>query len=212
MSEILAYAKWGTNADLIADVARLGYLRQQSAVLDPTYGYGTWWKNWQPDVLLRHDLDPAKAPDGAMDFTDLLYADGHFEAVVFDPPYKMSGTPTPSADERYGIHEGLPWQDRIDLAMRGMYECARVVRPGGILLVKCQAQVVSGRVRWQDIIFATHGEAECGLILEDRFNMLGHRAQPANNPDGSPRRQVHARQNASQLLVFSKPRPKKAKA
>lgn len=542
MSEILAYAKWTSNADLIADVARLGYLRQQSAILDPTYGYGTWWKNWQPDVLRRHDLDPAKAPDGAMDFTDLLYADGHFEAVVFDPPYKMcldteteiltrrgwlrhdevrvgdytysldhetgsaawreimavniypeaptkvmvcegknldfvatpdhrwpvlsakgcrvwketraissgdrvihgapwseqpttpthsdalvelvawfwtegsmrpgstygdlcqshvvnprnceriasaftaeyghkvdcfkragrtsspawrtyddgrntrfifsaaigqtfallaperrptlaflesltagqlelfiyisliadgqnmgrlaqkdrlasesfalacllsgravsmryrddgnghtiticgpggvgtltnrgphskprragislderdvgvwcptvegtstwlarrggsvyftgnSGTPTPSADERYGIHEGIPWQDRIDLILRGMYECARVVRPGGTLLVKCQAQVVSGRVRWQDIIFATHGEAECGLVLEDRFNMLGHRAQPTHNPDGTPRRQVHARQNASQLLVFTKPRPRKGLA
>ena len=39
---ILAIAKWSSNAALIADCARLGYLRKEWRTLEPTYGYGTF--------------------------------------------------------------------------------------------------------------------------------------------------------------------------
>lgn len=196
---VLAYKTWGSNAELIADCARLGYLRGEWRTLDPTYGYGTFWKVWRPAELVGTDLDPRKSQGGqAIDFTNMPWEDRSFDAVVFDPPYKLNGDPsdTDGTDERYGVHVPATWQERMELCRRGITECERVLGEG-YLLVKCQAQVSSGKVRWQDLDFANHA-ASLGLGLVDRFDFLSYRGQP----DG--RRQVHARRNASTLLVFKR--------
>lgn len=185
------------NAELIVDVARLGYL--PDPVLDVTYGMGVFWKKYRPADFAAHEIDPAKAPDGPMDFTALDYPDDTFNTVVFDPPYKLNGTPTDAVDERYGVHVIRSWRDRHALINAGIVECVRVLRGGGYLLVKCQDQVCSGQVRWQTREFADTAES-AGTRLVDRFDLLGGRAQPAG------RRQVHARRNHSTLLVFVKGR------
>lgn len=189
---ILAYAKRASNAELIAEVAQLGYLRPEWLTLDPTYGYGTFWKQWRPDRLVACDLDPSKSELGPVDFTALPFRSQAFDAVVFDPPYKLNGTPS-APDERYGVHVPARWQDRMQLICDGISECLRVARRVG--LIKCQDQVVSGEVRWQTRIFADHAEAQ-GFRLVDRLDLLGHRPQPEG------RRQVHARRNSSTLLIF----------
>lgn len=195
----MAIDKWATNADLIADCARLGYLRPEWRVLDPTWGYGTFWKKWRPSDLIGCDLDPTKSPAGrAVDFTAMPFLDGDFDAVVFDPPYKLNGTPsdTDGVDERYGVHGAsyTRWQDRMALCEAGIRECARVLGDG-YLLVKCQDQVVSGKIRWQTIRFAEVAE-DCGLGLVDRFDFLSYRPQPHGTSQKS------ARRGSSQLLVF----------
>jgi hypothetical protein len=198
---VMSIDKWSDNSALIADCARLGYLRPGWRTLDPTYGYGTFWQKWQPypGLLVGSDLDPAKSPAGtSVDFTSLPHDDRSFPCVVFDPPYKLNGTPsdTDGVDERYGVHGDsyFRWQDRMDLCRRGVVECARVLGDG-FLLVKCQDQVVSGKIRWQTTYLTEAAEA-CGLGLVDRFDFLSYRAQPAG------RRQVTARRCSSQLLVF----------
>lgn len=195
----MAYREWRDNSDLIADVARLGYL--DGSVFDVTYGYGTFWKEWQPESLLRTDLDPVKSldrPEG-VDFTRLPVEDESFDAVVFDPPYKLNGRPDDSIDERYGVHEMTRWQDRMALMRAGLVECCRVARTH--VLVKCQDQVCSGRVRWQTDEMTEVAKA-CGFGKVDRFDFPTYRPQPEKNRDGSRRRQVHARRNTSSLLVF----------
>jgi hypothetical protein len=57
---VLAVAAWPTNAELIADVARLGYIRGR--VWDATYGRGVWWKLYRPACLLASDIAPAPQP------------------------------------------------------------------------------------------------------------------------------------------------------
>jgi len=195
---VLAIDKWRTNAELIADCAKLGYLRDDWITLDPTYGEGTFWNAWRPRELVGYDLDPAKSMTGtSIDFRDLHWLhDREFPAVVFDPPYKLNGTPDPEVDGRYGVDTPTRWQDRMELCRAGIRECARVLGDG-YLLVKCQDQVCSGKVRWQTHDF-TVVAASCGLGLVDRFDFLSYRPQP------SVRRQVHARRNSSQLLVFKR--------
>jgi hypothetical protein len=52
---VAAAKRWPTNAHLIADVARLGYL--DGRVIDVTYGeHGGFWKVWRPEHLVAHDL------------------------------------------------------------------------------------------------------------------------------------------------------------
>lgn len=197
---VLAATAWKTNAEMIEAVAQLGYIDRESLTLDPTHGRGTWWKTWEPDNLVASDLDPAKSPHGrSIDFTDLPWADGLFDVVAFDPPYKLNGTPTDAIDERYGVHVVRSWQDRHTLIRDGITECARVLKTGGRLLLKCQDQVCSGQVRWQTDEFTAHA-ATVGLRKIDRLEYLAYRPQPAG------RSQIHARRNYSTLLVFEKGR------
>jgi hypothetical protein len=178
---------------LIADVARL-YLAATAVVLDATYGRGTWWTRYRPATLIAHDL----ALDG-VDFRHLPEADGSIDVVAYDPPYKLNGTPTPAVDERYGVHVVARWQDRVALILDGMTDCVRVLRAGGVLLVKCQDQICSGQPHWQTDDVTEHART-LGLTKVDRFSMLGTtRPQPMNG-----RTQRHAHGQPSMLLVFKK--------
>lgn len=198
---IPALHSWRTNGHLIRDaVVPLGYLRQEWWTLDPTYGIGTFWKLWKPDLLVACDGNPKKSPYGeAVDFRDLPWDDGAFHACVYDPPYKLNGTPDPDVDGIYGTDVPTRWQDRIALMKEGMVECARVVDKGGILLVKCQDMVSSGAVRWQTDIMARMAK-KAGVKKIDRFDMTGTtREQPMEG-----RNQKHAHGRPSTLLVFRK--------
>jgi hypothetical protein len=196
-SPVMAIDDWPSNADLIRDCARLGYLRSDWRTLDPTWGYGAFWTLWLPDELWASDLNPAKSPVGeSVDFRDLPWADRFFDAVVFDAPYKLNGTPTEDVDERYGVHVPTEWRERMAMIRDGITECARVLGDG-CLLVKCQDQVCSGKVRWQTVDFTNHAMS-LGLGLVDRLDFLSYRPQPHG------RRQVHARRNASTLLVLKR--------
>lgn len=191
-----AIGTWTTNGELIGDVRRLGYL--DGHVLDATYGLGRFWTEWQPehDGLYGTDLDPTKARDCCADFTRLPFRDNSFDSVVFDPPYRLNGTPDQAFDDGYGIATYTRWQDRMTLIIDGAVECARVTR--NHLLVKCQDQVSSGQVRWQTDDITTAVTAT-GFRKKDRFDLVTpQRPQPAG------RKQVHARRNHSTLLVFTK--------
>lgn len=195
-ASVLAAYAWPTNGHLMADVARLGYLN--GSVLDVTYGKGVFWKIYKPLDLTTHAIKI----DG-VDFRHLPHPDRSFDVVVLDPSFKLNGTPTKDVDERYGVDVPSRWQDRMQMIRDGMTECSRVARY--YLLLKCQAQVVSGHVRWQDLEFANHG-ISLGLTLVDRFDMLGTgRPQPERTRrDGNPSVQQHAYGRPSSLLVFQK--------
>lgn len=195
---ILAAQPWPNNAAMIADCARMGYLRKEWLTLDPTYGKGNFWTEWQPTCL--HKSDKFTCKPGLFryndDFTALQWSDRSFDAVVFDPPYKFNGTPS-SPDIPYGVHEPTRWQDRLQLMKDGVVECARVLKPKGYLLVKCMDQVVSGKVVWQtDHMTATAINAGC--VKVDRLDFL---TSPRPQPHS---RQLHARRNYSTLLIFRK--------
>lgn len=195
---VRAWNDWPTNADLIADVAKLGWLRDDDRVLDCTYGLGVFWKKWRPRRFVGCDIDVDKSPLGrSVDFTDLPWRDRFFDAVVFDPPYKLNGTPDGAVDGRYGVHEVATWQDRMGLIGAGARECARV--SGDRLLVKCQDQVSSGQVRWQTDYVTDVIQGLGGWRKVDRFDMTGT-ARP--QPEG--RKQKHAHDRPSTLLVFQR--------
>ena len=217
-SPVLAASSWASNAELIADVARLGYLRHDDHVLDPTFERGTWWKVWRPGQLTTCH----RAVDGT-DFRALPFPGGFFDAVAFDPPYVCPGGRSTSTVKemhaRYGMAEGghadpmfrtpAELQEIIDA---GLTEMARVVRPartkheGGIILVKCQNYIWSGEL-WEGAERTRDHARAIGLVTVDRLEMIGRPGpQPTTNRDGSPRRQVHARRNLSTLWVFRRPK------
>lgn len=214
---VLAAASYRTNAELIVAVHRLGYLRDDDHVLDPTFGEGVWWKAWRPERLTTHH----RRTDGS-DFRALPYPDAAFDAVAFDPPYVCPGgrktSTVPDLHDRYGMNEGgaadpdfrTPAELQA-LINAGLTEMVRLVKPprskheGGIVLVKCQNYIWSGEL-WEGAELTREHALSLGCSVVDRLEMLVRPGpQPTTNPDGSPRRQVHARRNLSTLFVFRAP-------
>lgn len=214
---VLAADSYATNGHLIAAVAQLGYLTLDDHVLDPTYERGIWWQEWRPRQLTTHH----RAVDGT-DFRRLPHADATFDAVAFDPPYVCPGGRKTSTvkpmHERYGMNEG-GFNDPMfttpaelqQIINDGLTEMVRVVKPrrskhaGGIVLVKCQNYIWSGQL-WEGAEFTREHARSLGCDVVDRLEYLTKPGpQPTTNPDGSPRRQVHARRNLSTLWVFRAP-------
>lgn len=201
-----------TNADLIRDATRLGYIDMDQPVLDATYGRGGFWTHGFPRRFYAVDLDADLVADAVFgpgiaaitaDFRDLPFETGFMGTVAFDPPYKLNGTSTgegaSAADANYGVASpdwtSLPWQKRHELIRAGITETTRVLAAGGHLLVKCQDQVCSGQKRWQTREFSDHAES-LGHRLVDRLDLWSYRRQPTGP------RQVHARSTFSTLLIF----------
>lgn len=203
MTHVMAISEAKNNAGLIAECAQLGYLDRKWVTLDCTYGQGRFWTDWEPDPLnlVCSDLNPSSPYVEQHDFRSMPFSDDAFDAVVFDPPFKLSGTShstgPASGDSSYGISGYVPIQERHDLIFAGIDECMRVLKPGGFLLLKCQDQVSSGRVHWQTRIFAGHAE-DAGASLVDMLHLPSYRRQPRGT------RQLHARRNYSTLLILRK--------
>ena len=83
----------------------------------------------------------------------------------------------------------------------GLDECYRVVKKGGIVLVKCQNYVTSGKL-WPGTFLTWEFAGNCvGFQLVDH---LTHVSGPRPQPEGRP--QQHARRNSSDLLVLRRPK------
>lgn len=197
---VRAVQAWPTNADLIFDCWRLGYVHGD--VYDATPGSESLWTRLLVSPASTPLLGIRSVSDNLWrdDFRDLTIEDESFDTVLFDPPYKLNGTPAMGEmDKRYGIEVPTSMNERLNLIHGGFTECARILRHKGHLLVKCQDQVCSGRMVWQTDGLTTHGIL-IGLHKVDRFDMLGHSIpQPM-----AGRRQRHAHGRGSTLLVLQK--------
>lgn len=194
---VLAAHCWPSNAELIADVANLGYVRPQDSTLDMTYGKGVWWRKFRPDHLVFHDL----RLDG-VDFRCLPEESASFDVVAFDPPYVCVGGRATSGVEdmydRYGLIDAPSTPSALQcLIDDGLAEAARVVRSKGVVLVKCQDYVSSGQL-WSGTHRTLTRAMGLGLTLVDRFEHYSTTPRP--QPTG--RKQVHARRNLSTLFVL----------
>ena len=189
------------NAQLMRDVATLGYLKFEDYTLDCTYGTGRFWKLWRPLALIPTDLTMG------IDFQYLPFPDGEFDATVIDGPYKLNGTSTSKGasalDAGYGVTAPAKWQERHALINAGIRECVRVTQRGGKVFVKCQDQVCLSKVRWQTREFSDTAE-KAGCRLVDQIHVYGSRKQPRDGTDRQS--QDHARHNYSTLLVLQRER------
>jgi len=194
---IYAAYPWPTNADLIADVGRLGYLNLTDWILDPTYGKGNWWTNWT-------SIEPGRVqpgPEGA-DFCNTPYEPDTFDAVVFDPPYVAKGGRTTSTisemDSAYGMDDAPRTPDLVQQQIfDGLDEIHRVLKPRGIALVKCMNYISSGKL-WLGAHYTLEYALNIGFECIDWFEHIN-----AGRPQ-SHEGQVHARRNLSTLYVLRK--------
>lgn len=197
------------NADLIATIAPL-WIAPSAKALDLTYGRGLWWARYRPQHLVTNDLDHSRDTDCHYDYRDLPLAwTDTYDLVAFDPPYTAKGGRTTSGiaemDDRYGLvaAPATP-QLLVHDICEGLQQAARVLRPGGILLLKSADFISSGKYQpvHLDLLVCA---VSLGLEIVDEYvHHSGRGPQPTRNRDGTLRRQVHSRRAHSYLTVFRK--------
>ena len=183
------------NGPLIATAAKL-WIGDDDLVVDVTYGKGNFWTVYRPARLVAHDLKI----DG-VDFRRLPEGGGSVDVVVFDPPYIAQGGRSSSTEpeflDRYGLTDcpkTVP--ESLRLISHGMTEGARVLKPGGRLMVKCMDYVSGGR-----LVLGRHHVVTTALTLGlEQVDEFVHHS--GTGPQPKRDRQLHSRRSHSFLCVF----------
>lgn len=191
----------GKNEDLIPQVMSL-YAKDGFKIADVTYGNGNFWKKIDMTKYSFFPSDINGKCSLVCDFKNLPYANEEFDMVIFDPPYLL-GSSAPineDLDNTYLNNKKGGWGlDFVhNLYKEGMVEAQRVLKTKGVLLVKCQDQVESGKNHFEHI-FVYNLALELGFLVEDLFILTRTGVPIMRHPF-----QVHARKNHSYLWIFRK--------
>jgi len=190
-------ARVGKNAPLFADILSL-YL-PRGRVLDATWGRGNFWTtvDLSPYHLVTMDMEMPAQVRG--DFAHLPFRDQVFDGAVLDPPYAGHGsgrTIHESITKTYNLKPGTSTAHIKAFYSQGMAECARVLRPGGILVVKCQDSIESGKQQRMEH-WVSRVASDLGLTDEDTLVLVQSGRPLMRHPY-----QKHARKNHSYFRVF----------
>jgi hypothetical protein len=217
-SEVVISAAVAGNADIFPSILNL-HVPKGARIADVTWGKGVFWQKVPPCdyEVLGTDIQMG------VDATDLPYAEDSLDALVLDPPYMeglfrkktshMAGGGTHAAfrehysDGKPTNGDGPKWHDAVvDLYQRAGVEARRVLKTGGVFIVKCQDQVSANRQRLTHVELINYFEG-LDFYCKDLFVVVR-----TNRPAVSRmKKQVHARKSHSYFLVFILCRPGKAK-
>ena len=229
-TDLLFSAHLGNNGDLFPRILDL-HVPKGATIADVTFGLGAFWRKVRLEnynlFLSDIDLKLSDIPDewagkvtNGIDCRSLPYSNATMDAVVLDPPY-MEGLYRASAGHMAGsgshssfrkaysngkaTDEGGPkWHDAvIDLYSKAGREAYRVLKTGGVLIVKCQDEVSANKQRLTHVEIIT-GYESLGFYTKDLFVVV------RSNRAGVSRlkKQEHARKSHSYFLVFTKCRSK----
>lgn len=203
-SRIVTSAVSGRNADLIASAASL-YLKPGMRVADVTYGKGLFWRKVD---TTRFDFLPTDLKDG-IDFRNLPYRDHSLDVLVLDPPYmstRMTDTSLTDYNDAYRVTDSFDAlgirnnADVLRLYAEGMTEAHRVVKPKGMVWIKCQDTVDTHHRQAFNHITIHNTATDLGWYPKDLFVLVPN----TNIPNRWPY-QKHARKNHSFLWIMETP-------
>jgi hypothetical protein len=198
-------ARVGENSAVFPDILEL-YVPKGGLVLDATFGPGAFWNSCAPTWRrIATDILGGRG-DAQADVRSLPFPAGRFDACVFDPPYIFGagGVLDPNINTRYrnnelktGDWKGIGAIE--NLYFGGMAELTRVLRPSGVLIVKCMDLISSGKQHRVTISIWNFAKHALGMVDEDQFVVVN-----PHKPIMRHNYQLHARKNHSLFWVFRK--------
>lgn len=216
-SKVVVTAHLGGNAEVFPHILAL-HVPEGATIADVTWGKGVFWANIPPH---RYNLLASDLKTNGVDCRNLPYESGSIDCVVLDPPY-MEGLFRESTDHMAGggSHsafrenysngkatngEGPKWHGAVvDLYFKAGREAQRVLKPEGVLIVKCQDEVSANR-QWLTHVEIINEYAKYGFYCKDLFVVMR-----TNKPVVARlKKQEHARKNHSYFLVFVKTKRRK---
>src|SRR5208282_3846129 len=201
------------NSEVLRDILRL-YAKPGNRILDLTYGEGKFWKGIETSLydLVSNDLLKDNPSGLHFDFRRIDLPDESFDLVVLDPPYTHgvgSGTMHRDISHRYGLKTNtkkrllrtnfgyIPVPLSADaitkMYKQGAVEAWRLLKRQGVLIVKTQDEIESGKQVWR------HFDLKClpGFRLIDLFVVT-----QVGKPLVRHKHQLHARKNHSFFMVY----------
>lgn len=223
-SNVTLSAHISDNSTVFAQIMQL-HVPVGATVADVTFGKGVFWKDVQAGAynLLASDIDAKAKPNlsyhvdvrSGVDCRNLPYADHDIDCVVLDPPYMeglyrqnedhMAGGGTHAAFRHHysngkSIASSRKWHDAVvDMYLEAGVEAERVLKPNGILIVKCQDEVSANKQRLSHVEIITAYE-QLGFYTKDLFVVMRCNKAVISRL----KKQTHARKNHSYFLVFQK--------
>lgn len=210
-NDLIFSAHQASNDELFPQVLSL-YVPKNSVIADITYGNGVFWKRVNRDDYVVRATDIKTG----IDCRKLPYEDSSMDCVVFDPPYMHTPGGTAHQNhqnfELYYHNNGtenptVKYHEAVlDLYYKGAGEAYRVLKPNGVLIVKCQDEVCANKQRLTHVEIVNELQSK-GYFVEDLFVLV------RMNRPGVSRilKQNHARKNHSYFLVFRKAKPIKSR-
>lgn len=172
---------------------------------DPTYSTGGFYKGTgiEPPAL-RFDINPQEEGVIRADARHLPLGDASIGCMMFDPPFLATkgkslteGTGN-RINRRFGVYP-----DEVSLHQfyaDAIREAYRVLKPGGILIFKCQDKVSSGK-QYLSHVFIVNKAAEAGFYPKDLFILLARNRLVAG---WQAKSQKHARKYHCYFVVLQK--------
>lgn len=167
--------------------------------LDPTFGNGGFYNVIQKPRFC-FDLSPApNLAAGVMkaDVRALPLKDKSVYSIIFDPPFLAGGGKNGIMNNRFGYVASV--EDVWDLYRKALIEFKRVLKPFGIVVIKCQ-DMIHGRNQYFTHAVVMNYAVELGLYPKDLFILLS-KTRPVQ---WNVRTQRHARKFHSYFWVFGK--------
>jgi hypothetical protein len=204
-NDLVFSTQQGDNSALFPQILSL-YVPKGSTVADVTCGKGIFWKNVDKS---QYHISATDLKTG-VDCRNLPYPSEFVDCVVLDPPYMH--TPGGTAHVSHQNYEDYYKNNQtengtnkkyheavLDLYFKAGDEAWRVLRKGGIFIVKCQDEVCACKQRLTHVELINHFTPK-KFIVEDLFILV------RRNKPGVSRilKQRHARKNHSYFLIFRK--------
>lgn len=191
-------------SEIIRNILKL-HVPEGKIDCDPTFSTGAFYDGTgiEPPAL-RFDIAPQTESVKEADARHLPLPDGSLSCMILDPPFLATKGRSLTAGEgnrinrRFSVYPDEKSLHRCYAEM--LKEAYRVLKPGGILIFKCQDKVSSGK-QYMSHVFVMDTAVETGFYPKDLFVLLAKNRLVA---DWQARNQKHARKYHCYFIVFQK--------
>ena len=192
-------------AEIIKNILTL-HVPTKKIDCDPTYSKGLFYKNTgiEPPTY-KFDILPQGDDVSFGDSRNLPLSDESIECIMFDPPFLATtgkslakNDSSNKINKRFGVY---PSESSLhNFYIDSLKEAYRILKPGGILIFKCQDKISSG-TQYMSHCFIMQQAEEIGFYPKDLFILLAKNRLVA---DWQVKNQKNSRKFHSYFWVFSK--------
>ncbi len=190
--------------EILLDIINLHNNGQPFAV-DLTYSKGQFYKSGLvPEPYFKWDKFPVNNEITQLDWAIENTGDNIVDSIICDPPFVISYGPSMEKEQkgqniiskRFSCFKNnQELRDCYDYLLKESY---RMLKPGGILVMKTQNTVSSSKQYWNTYYTCQMAEL-IGFYHKDDFVLLAKNRMP-----GKTVKQQHARKHHSTFSVFKK--------
>lgn len=189
--------------EILLDIINL-YNNKQPFTVDFTYSKGQFYKSGlvpEPDFKWdKYPIEGVTQLDWALEHT----GDNIVDSIMLDPPFLISYGPSMEKEQkgqniiskRFSCFKSI--QELRECYDYLLSEAYRILKPGGILVMKTQNTVSSSKQYWNTYYTIAKAQ-ELGFYCKDEFVLLAKNRMP-----GKVIKQQHARKHHSYFHVYIK--------